>query len=80
MQLLGYNIPKSFYLVNSTNDSILITINNVNTVITLPHGNYARVQLCKKLYDLIKPLLLIDTQFVCSYDKDVENGKIFFAM
>jgi len=40
VSIVDAQIPVSWYLINSTNNKITITVNNISTTYLFPHGNY----------------------------------------
>lgn len=43
VSLIKIAVPKSYYVVDSSNDTTILTEDGMSTVITMPHGNYSAI-------------------------------------
>lgn len=51
--LLDANIPKSYYIINSSNNSIIVNENGVDRYISMPNGNYTRTSFVSVMTGLL---------------------------
>lgn len=70
--LLSFACPKSYYLIDSHNDSFGVFESKI-TIITLPHGNYSFSSLASLLNTMLEAC---EFSYVCS--ADVVSGKYRF--
>jgi len=74
--LLGVNIPKSYYLINSTNNTFTITENSVVKTITIPNGNYS----LSTMVSALQTLITAACSFIYVVSSSTLTGKITFTV
>jgi len=76
VSLLKINIPKSFYQINSTNNTFIFSEDTTDFTITIPQGNYSSIQFANMVK---KQLNAVCTNVYNLYfDPEVDNGILIF--